>query len=188
MAARAARLGAARPGLEERYRALGGTDALELAYEPDLRRLRPELLEAAAGGDAGGMEGLGAYYRQALEETFEEGRRQGTCPTGVHRDDFAARLGGQDLRRFGSQGQHRLAALSLKLETAAWIERARGEPPLLLLDDFGSELDRGRRESVLEYLRSSMQVIVTATDREDLGPATLFERVARIDEGKLHGE
>ncbi|MCL5271351.1 MAG: DNA replication and repair protein RecF, partial [bacterium] len=92
----------------------------------------------------------------------------------------------RDLRRFGSQGQHRLAALTLKLESARWIEYATGDAPILLLDDFGSELDPARRAAVLQGLRGAMQVIVTATHPSDLASSSpLFDQARRIESGRL---
>lgn len=187
MAARAARIGDARAPLDKRYRALGGAAPLELIYDPDLRRLPAGLLEQAARNprDAGALTPLAEHYERTLGEAFDESRRRGLIPTGVHRDDLSILLDGQDLRRFGSQGQHRLAALTLKLESADWIEQSLGETPILLLDDFGSELDRDRRRSALEGLGRSMQVIVTATDREDFDDAGLFDRQTHIEQGCL---
>jgi DNA replication and repair protein RecF len=188
MAARAARLTAARVPLENRYATLGGSGCLELGYDPGLRRLPEPMIDQAATQTPAAVEALTAFYARELDRTFEEARRLGSCPSGAHRDDFALRLDGQDLRRFGSQGQHRLSALTLKLETADWIRRALDETPILLLDDFGSELDRPRRLAVLESLRPAMQVIVTATEVGDLGPPDLFDGAARIDSGQLRVE
>jgi DNA replication and repair protein RecF len=176
--ARARRLRQAADAVREHYAALGGPGALELSYDPSLAPAGHELadpdLEPAA---------LEAALLEALEASYDEGRRQGVCQIGVHRDDFAVKLDGADLRRFGSQGQHRLAVLTLKLESARWIEEALGDPPLLLLDDFGSELDPGRREAVLRGLKGRMQVLVTATHPADLGPAELFDETLEIAGG-----
>lgn len=111
MAARARRLAEAAGPVRERYEALGGAGALELAYDPNLALGGHDPADPAL--DARAAE---AVYRERLEAGYEEGRRTGLCQLGVHRDDFTARLEGADLRRFGSQGQHRLAVLTLKLE------------------------------------------------------------------------
>lgn len=179
-AARARRLREASEPVRARYADLGGAGALELAYDPALRLEGFDLADPALDQQA-----LAAAWLEALEASYEEGRRLGACQIGVHRDDFTARLDGADLRRFGSQGQHRLAVLTLKLESARWIEEARGEPPLLLLDDFGSELDPGRREAVLRGLKGRMQVLITATHPADLGPAELFDETRRIAGGAM---
>ena len=72
-------------------------------------------------------------------------------------------------------------------ETVRWVEQTLGEPPLLLLDDFGSELDPDRRRSVLSELRGSLQAIVTATNPADLGPSDLFDAIGRMDAGAIAG-
>ena len=175
MQTRAGQLAGAGPAAAVRFAALGGTAPFELHYEPDLKSgPQPEAPLPSA-----------QEYQARLEARFEDHRRQGHCSLGVHRDDFYVLLGGKDLRQFGSQGQHRLSALTLKLEAAGWIGRAAGQAPLLLLDDFGSELDPGRRLSVLQELKGNMQVLVTATDPADLAGAGLFEGLARVHEGRL---
>lgn len=181
LTARARRLRQAADPVRERFTALGGTGALELLYDPDLK------LEAALdpADPQVPAQDVAEAYLERLEASYEEGRRLGACPLGVHRDDFAMRLDGADLRRFGSQGQHRLAVLTLKLEAARWIGEALGQPPLLLLDDFGSELDPARREAVLRGLRGTLQVIVTATHPRDLGPADLFDEQRLMEAGKF---
>ena len=182
MISRARRLGEACAPMNERHAELGGRGELALRYDPDLRRLDVDPADPATDAAS-----LAELYQQRLEDVFEDARRLGACPLGVHRDDFSVQLDGQDLRRFGSQGQHRLAALTLKLESARWIEMMAGEAPILLLDDFGSELDPARREAVLRKLRGSMQVIITATDPADLGAAGLFDAWCRIEGGRLIG-
>jgi DNA replication and repair protein RecF len=180
MLARARRLREAAGPVRERFTALGGAGALELAYDPDLAfdglDLADPALEPQAAADA---------YLARLEASYDDGRRLGLCQLGVHRDDFAVRLEGADLRRFGSQGQHRLAVLTLKLESARWIADALGEPPILLLDDFGSELDPGRREAVLRGLKGAMQVLVTATHPRDLGPEDIFDAHCQVTGGAI---
>lgn len=180
MGMRARRLREAAGPVAERFAALGGAGRLDLTYDPDLKF--KELDPADPGLDE---QALVAAYQGRLQAGFEEGRRLGACAQGIHRDDFEARLEGADLRRYGSQGQHRLVALTLKLESARWIEEAIGEAPILLLDDFGSELDPARREAVLRGLQGRMQVIITATSPADLGPPELFAQMRRIEGGKL---
>jgi len=90
--------------------------------------------------------------------------RRGVSGHGPHRDVVALLRGGRDLRPYGSQGQQRLAVLSLLLAEREVLEQARGAPPLLLLDDVLSELDAERRERLLELLRSAGQSVITTTD------------------------
>ena len=83
---------------------------------------------------------------------------------GVHRDDFKTYLDDKEIGTFGSQGQNRTAVLSLKLSELQVIYDEIGENPILLLDDFMSELDEFRRTSFLESIKDT-QVIITCTDK-----------------------
>jgi DNA replication and repair protein RecF len=103
-------------------------------------------------------------FTASLETDHEVDLRRGTTQSGPHRDDLLFRLGDMDLRRYGSQGQQRLAVLALKIALARWVHEATGEPPILLLDDALSELDATRRNFVLQQASSFPQSILTATD------------------------
>ena len=111
--------------------------------------------------------------------------RRGTTSSGPHRDDLIFRLGEMDLRRFGSQGQNRLAVLALKIALAFWVRETTGEAPLLLLDDALSELDAVRRERVLKLASSFEQSILTATDETFLHDVPA--RVLSIQNGQIIG-
>lgn len=95
----------------------------------------------------------------------EDLRRQTTC-FGPHRDDLELFLCGEPLKAFGSQGQMRTAALSMKLAAFDLLEAAQGEPPLLLLDDVLSELDPDRRRRLIARIGRA-QALLTCTDRGD---------------------
>ncbi len=85
---------------------------------------------------------------------------------GPHRDDFQVRVNGMDLRIYGSQGQQRTAALSMKMAEIAVIEKMQGEKPVLLLDDVLSELDTDRQNALLKGIRDT-QTMVTCTGLDD---------------------
>ena len=89
---------------------------------------------------------------------------------GPHRDDVRMNLNGMDARAYGSQGQVRTCALSMKLSELAIMTEESGEAPVLMLDDVMSELDPGRRRMLLNML-SGVQTFVTCTDIEDLAGA-----------------
>ena len=82
---------------------------------------------------------------------------------GSHRDDIAIKINDIDVRKYGSQGQQRTVALSLKLAEIYLFESEIGEKPVLLLDDVLSELDASRRQKLME-LSSGLQTIITCTD------------------------
>ena len=83
---------------------------------------------------------------------------------------------------YGSQGQHRTAILSLKLSELNIIEDEIGEKPILLLDDFMSELDKKRRNHFLEKIKET-QVIITCTDKIDIENKNIL--IYNVKEGKV---
>lgn len=98
---------------------------------------------------------LESHYRAEMES------RQ--CLTGPHKDDFDVTLSGMSIRAFGSQGQTRTAAISLKIAQRALMEKESGETPVLLLDDVLSELDPGRQDFILNQIDRG-QVFITCCE------------------------
>jgi len=147
-AARAGAVAELAPGFAAHGEALG-LPSPALRY--DERRLTPEELEAR------------------LERDLE----RGTTGAGPHLRDVDIRAGRRDLRSFGSQGEQRAAVLALVLAEAELLAVRRGEPPLLLLDDVLSELDRARRTALLASLPTGGQTLVTATSADALPPSAL---------------
>ena len=113
----------------------------------------------------------------ALEARLDRDLERGVTGLGPHLDDVAMRSGSRDLRTFGSQGEQRLAVLSLLLAEAEVLAERRGVPPLVLLDDVLSELDAARRLTLAERIGTVGQAVVTATgaDALPLEPAQLLE-------------
>ena len=102
-----------------------------------------------------------------LAERLELDLERGFTGHGPHRDDLATEHDGHDLRAYGSQGQQRLALLALLLAEREAIAAHRPSPPMMLLDDVMSELDRDRRQALVELLRSTPgQSVITTTDLE----------------------
>jgi DNA replication and repair protein RecF len=100
---------------------------------------------------------------EALTSRIESDLERGTTGLGPHLDDFDLLAGGRELRRFGSQGEQRLAVLALILGEAELLTERGAAPPLLLLDDVLSELDERRRAILAERIGSSGQALVTST-------------------------
>ena len=92
---------------------------------------------------------------------------KGFTTKGVHRDDFVIYINGKEVNVYGSQGQNRTVVLSLKLAELNVIYEEIGEYPILLLDDFMSELDEKRRTNFLKNIENT-QVILTGTEKIDL--------------------
>ncbi len=89
---------------------------------------------------------------------------KGFTTKGIHRDDFTIYINDKEVEIYGSQGQHRTAVLSLKLSELQVIYDEIGEQPVLLLDDFMSELDEKRRQNFLKNIKN-IQVIITCTEK-----------------------
>ena len=110
-----------------------------------------------------------AVLTQQLQQHLESHQRaeleSAQCLTGPHKDDFDVSLSGLSLKAFGSQGQVRTAAISLKLAQRELMKRESGEMPVLLLDDVLSELDPGRQDFVLNQITGG-QVFITCCESE----------------------
>ena len=106
-------------------------------------------------------------YLQLLKERRKLDIIKGFTTKGIHRDDFVIYINKKEIKIFGSQGQNRTAMLSLKLAELQVIFDEIGEYPILLLDDFMSELDRTRRKNFLENIEGT-QVIITGTEKLDI--------------------
>ena len=98
---------------------------------------------------------------------------KGFTTKGIHRDDFVVYINGREVEIYGSQGQHRTAILSLKLSELNVIYDEIGEYPILLLDDFMSELDDKRRKNFLNNIKD-IQVIITCTEKITLENSKYF--------------
>ncbi|UCH34335.1 MAG: DNA replication/repair protein RecF [Armatimonadota bacterium] len=169
---RAAFLSAVAAEGDQAYRKLTGmADALELRYRPALGE--EDAWPGITSGAPDAQE-LRRRVRDRLARALTEGRGKetefGITLSGPHRDDFEIVGGAVDLRRFGSQGEQRTAAIALRLGLLAVVAQTVGEPPVLLLDDVLSELDSERRAGLFETLGSAGQTIVAATDVESVPP------------------
>ncbi len=123
----------------------GGRERLVISYEPNVR--------AEEFGDA-------------LKRARDKDCFAGMTTAGPHRDDFSFVNAGIDLRRFGSQGQQRTCALSLKLAEIELVTSLIGEKPVLMLDDVLSELDSGRQNYLLDTI-GGIQTFITCTGLDE---------------------
>ena len=103
-------------------------------------------------------------YLKLLKERRKLDIIKGFSTKGVHRDDFVIYINNELVNIYGSQGQNRTVILSLKIAEMQVIYDEIGEYPILLLDDFMSELDEKRRKNFLEKIENK-QVIITCTDK-----------------------
>ena len=103
-------------------------------------------------------------FKDFLKERRKLDIIRGCTTRGIHRDDFQIFIDDKLVNVYGSQGQHRTAILSLKISELQVIADEIGENPILLLDDFMSELDEKRRNNFMENIKNT-QVIITCTDK-----------------------
>ena len=124
---------------------------------------------------------LEAQLQDHLERHYRAELDSAQCLTGPHKDDFEITLSGISLKLYGSQGQTRTAAISLKLAQRELMRREFGQEPVLLLDDVLSELDAGRQDFVLNQIVSG-QVFITCCEP---GRFTKLGKTMEIKGGKL---
>lgn len=105
-------------------------------------------------------------FEQVLSDKVHVDMNYMSTQTGPHRDDIMFMINGIDARRFGSQGQQRTVALSLKIAEIKLVKNIINDNPILLLDDVMSELDSSRREALLEEIKD-IQTIITCTGYDD---------------------
>lgn len=141
-----------------------------------------------------GQEVLEIKYRESaskedffeiIQKNREKDIEHGYCGNGPHRDDLEFYINGKDARKYGSQGQQRTIALSLKLAEIQIAETILGEPAVLLLDDVLSELDQ-ERQSFLFHEIEDVQLFITTTEvNEDILEKMQGGKVLRIEKGKV---
>ena len=151
----------------------GGAEEFSLQYKTvstvkDPFAPVPELVERL-------QEHLQSHYAAELDSA--------QCLTGPHKDDFDVTLSGLSLKSFGSQGQVRTSAISLKLAQRELMQRESGEMPVLLLDDVLSELDPGRQDFVLNQINQG-QVFITCCESEKF---TKLGKTIEIRKGECLG-
>lgn len=139
----------------------GGKEDIEIVYEPNVE-VCDNLNEQRE------------LFKKSLAASRQKDLASGTTGIGPHRDDIAILVNGIDIRKFGSQGQQRTSALSLKLAELRLIKEETGENAILLLDDVMSELDASRQNFLVNSL-GDVQLFITTTDLGDDVKAALPE-------------
>ena len=133
----------------------GGSEELKLSYETGV-----------PSGEGGSLAERKEAYKAKLRKNFDSDVFKGYTGFGPHKDDLKIELNGIDIRLFGSQGQQRTAALSMKLAEIGLIKQETGKNAVLLLDDVLSELDRKRQRFLIEAM-SDVQVFITSTEIDE---------------------
>lgn len=124
-------------------------------------------------------------FLTVLQRKREIDLKYASTGAGPHRDDIEFLVNGIDIRRFGSQGQQRTAALSLKLAQIELVKRQTGETPILLLDDVLSELDSSRKNYLLDSIKD-IQTLITCTGLEEFINSHLqIDKMFQVKSGKI---
>jgi len=156
----------------------GGAERLDIGYVPSVD-VHAEEEETV----------LFDRFMIKLSQAKEQELRRGATMVGPHRDDLSFRINGKDAYSFGSQGQQRTTALSLKLAEIELIHQETGEYPVLLLDDVLSELDRHRQTQLIETFRSKVQTFITTTGVEGIRMESLDDvRLFHVSDGDIGEE
>ena len=142
----------------------GGKELIQLEYEPSVRAENFDI---------------------QLAEDREKDLKMKLTSSGPHRDDFCVRVNGIDIRKFGSQGQQRTAALSLKLSEIYLVKKITRENPILLLDDVLSELDSNRQNYLLKSIHD-IQTMITCTGLDEFVQNQFsIHKVFHVEQGAI---
>ena len=145
----------------------GGKETLTIFYEPDVK---PE------------------DFEEICEKNRDRDIRLKQTTTGPHRDDFSFMIGDIDIRKFGSQGQQRTAALSLKLSEIELVKKISKDTPVLLLDDVLSELDSSRQNYLLSSI-GDIHTIITCTGLDDfINNRFEINKIFKVTDGAVTSE
>ena len=143
----------------------GGKEKIELIYEPSTDS---------------------EHFLSELSGNREKDCRFKMTSTGPHRDDLCVKINGMDIRKYGSQGQQRTAALSLKLSEIYMVKRKIKDMPILLLDDVLSELDSNRQNYLLNSI-SQVQTMITCTGLHDFIDRRFhINKIFKVVEGNVY--
>jgi len=179
VSARATMIAALTPIADDFQVAISGKrEHLQLLYRPSFRV--DSVWDAAEAKQ---------QYLAQLHEVRRKEILQGVCLLGPHRDDLEFVVNGVTMLTYGSRGQQRTAALSVKLAELAYMRESTGDEPILLLDDVFSELDHLRREYLLEQVRQQQQVFLTATDLTGFPPEIITQaHIYHVERGTIQAE
>ena len=143
----------------------GGTEHLEILYEPSVEC---------------------EYFEETVRKNRDRDIRMKMTSSGPHRDDLCLMTNGIDIRKYGSQGQQRTAALSLKLSEIYLVKQKIKDTPVLLLDDVLSELDTNRQTYLLDSIHD-IQTMITCTGIDDfISHQFHINKVFQIVQGNIY--
>ena len=127
-------------------------------------------------------------FEYELQKFREKDIKYKMTSVGPHRDDFSFVVNGVDIRKYGSQGQQRTAALSLKLSEIELVKKVTGDNPVLLLDDVLSELDSNRQNYLLNNI-GNIQTIITCTGLDEfINNRFSIDKIFKVTNGRIESE
>lgn len=142
----------------------GGRETIDIRYEPNVEA---------------------DQFEDVLRNKRDMDIRNSATMVGPQRDDIGIYIGGNDVRVFGSQGQQRTVALTMKLAEIELVRSMISDQPILLLDDVMSELDSKRRNALLEGIED-IQTIITCTGYDDFIKERMkMDRIYHVDQGSI---
>ncbi len=160
------------PAFQEHYHGLAEEGTTSLDY--------PTRCE----GDT--LEELSRSILQQLDRTRQRDLDRGTTTVGPHREDLSITLEERAIAVFGSQGQRRTAALALRLAESQMLAEESGEPPVLLIDDVLYEMDKERRRRFWDRMPEEYQLLVTATDHQELAATRHCGGMFHVERGSIY--
>ncbi|MBM7693580.1 DNA replication and repair protein RecF [Peribacillus deserti] len=151
-----------------------------------LETLKIEYISSVNVSESMELSKMKSEFEEKFDKINHREKERGVTLIGPHRDDLVFHVNGRDVQTFGSQGQQRTTALSLKLAEIELIHSEIGEYPILLLDDVLSELDDYRQSHLLNTIQGKVQTFVTTTSVEGIDHQTLKEASAYyVKQGNL---
>ena len=145
----------------------GGKEELKIVYEPNVSE---------------------DEFERKLKISQDRDIKLKMTSVGPHRDDFCFMVNGVDIRKYGSQGQQRTAALSLKLAEIELVKKVTGDSPVLLLDDVLSELDSHRQNYLLNSI-GDIQTMITCTGLDEfINNRFEIDKIFKVSNGMIESE
>ena len=149
-----------------------------------------------------GKEDIKVYYDSFIDDDKEENLKyqleekydrlfnnesfQMVTLLGIHKDDFSIYIDGVKINNYGSQGQHRVSILALKLAEIEIYKEEYNKKPILLLDDIFSELDKEKKSNIIKYIENDLQVFITSTDLDNIDKKIVKNaQIFKIENGKV---
>ncbi len=158
------------------YKDIMSLDGFKIKYKPSINMDNIDLKDP----------NLKEYLVKEYEKRLDYDIKILSTSIGPHKDDIEFFLKDKNLKLYGSQGQQRIAIISLKLSELKIFEKYKEETPILLLDDIFSELDDDKKNNLLRYISKNIQTIITTTDLNNLDNKLIKKsKLFKIENGKI---